>query len=200
MRVWREREETGDQLFSKSNPPTHPQQQNLKLAMRPGYTPPGAGGSHTPSSIQEAADVGRTQAALYGAAAPIFALTGLSYILLPAPTMRAVLGSATPAAACALWQALGGSIGGIFPLVALNLKMAAREHRLVAVTHMLESVALAGAGAAYVALLARDWEARTAGWAAPGVTAQWGAVAALAAGGLPLVRAGDAAPVARREE
>ena len=168
--------------------------------MRSGYIPPGAGGAHTPSSIQEAADEGRNQVALYGAAAPLFALTGLSYILLPSLTMRAVLGSATPAAARALWQALGGSIGGIFPLVALNLKMAAREHRLVAVTHMLESVALAWAGAAHVALLARDWEARTAGWAAPGVAALWGAVAALAAGCLPLVRAGDAAPVARREE
>ena len=168
--------------------------------MRGARVPPGAGAPHTPPTIQAWANAGRVQSLLYAAAAPTFVLTGLSYIFLPALTMRAVLGSATPAAARALWQALGGAVAGTLPMVALNLRSAARENRMTSLTHMLENLVLAGVGAAHVALLARDGEARLLGWAGYPAAMMWAAVGTLAAVGLPIVHAGEGAPVARREE
>ena len=114
--------------------------------------------------------------------------------------MRPVLAKATPAAARLLWQMLGAALAGVLPALALNLKVASREHRLAAVTHTAESMALAVAGAAHVALLARCWEARAAGFAAPAVGALWAATAGLAAGGLPVLQAGETVAPTRREE
>ena len=92
------------------------------------------------------------------------------------------------------------AVAGTLPMVALNLRSAARENRMTSLTHMLENLVLAGVGAAHVALLARDGEARLLGWAGYPAAMMWAAVGTLAAVGLPIVHAGEGAPVARREE
>lgn len=134
--------------------------------------------------------------------APALSVTGISYVLLPTPTARLVLGAAPlRGPTLALWQLAGASIATLLVTMALNLKVAQEHGRTSAATHAMESLALAAAAGTHVAAFACDLEhGRGSLVGTPAAIALWSVVGLAAAAGLPVMHAGEPTPQMRREE
>lgn len=160
-------------------------QQNLSLARR--------GVADKPNDLTSLA---------WSALAPALFAAGLSYVLLPTPTARLVLGVApSKGPTLALWQLAGASIATLLAPMALNLKVAQEQGRTSAATHAMESLALAAAAGVHVTAFARDLEnGRGSRLGTPVAIGLWSLVGLAAAAGLPVMRAGEPTPQMRREE
>ena len=141
---WRPREDEGKKKLTKKKTQKNSKklEQNLSLARR--------GIVAKPTDLISLA---------WSTLAPTLLATGLSYVLLPGPTARLVLGAApSRGPTLALWQLAGASIATLLVPMALNLKVAEDHDRLSAPTHAMESLALAAAAGVHVAAFARDLE------------------------------------------
>ena len=184
---WRPRDDEGKKKLTKKKTQKNSKklEQNLSLARR--------GIVAKPTDLISLA---------WSTLAPTLLATGLSYVLLPGPTARLVLGAApSRGPTLALWQLAGASIATLLVPMALNLKVAEDHDRLSAPTHAMESLALAAAAGVHVAAFARDLEhGRGSLLGTPAAIGLWSLVGLAAAAGLPVLHAGEVTPQMRREE